>query len=198
MHPNTLETPDVQSIPRTELPYAVTFYRRLPPPHHRRTYATRKGIVRIVSLQSETRPRILFKDRFSYSHPRTHPQYKLNHLPACDSTLLQTSPELAATLASAVSNMASILIVGGLFVNNKIQEKRAARKEKKLQRYEDRYNELKREHTENEEKYVQQRRKTESDVGLREQKSRDSMRSESSDGPAKWVDEAGRARRKEE
>ena len=105
--------------------------------------------------------------------------------------------------------MASLIFAAGFLTFNKVKDKRDARKEKKRKGYEERYNELQREHTQNEEKYV--RRQTTGEIqsaqdknvlddgrpGSKERRtSSESQRSHRSgnDDPSSWVDEVVRQR----
>ena len=58
--------------------------------------------------------------------------------------------------------MASLLFAAGVITYNKVQQKREEKKEKKRLAYQTRYNELEREHTRIEEKYLQRRQTGES------------------------------------
>lgn len=103
--------------------------------------------------------------------------------------------------------MASIIVGAGLFIHGKIKDDRNKRKEKKRKRYEDRYNELEKEHESHEAQYLQRKATGESEVvgtpgeghspledPLKRRSSLESLGSQpgvdDQDGPAKWVEQA--------
>lgn len=115
--------------------------------------------------------------------------------------------------------MASLLVAASYLTYNKIKDKRAAKKEVKRQAYETRYNELEREHCENQEKRLQAQRTGSSqgtdqiahtaaaggpqsqpqdvDVFAERRKSSDSERASTDaarDDPSSWVDDVLRER----
>lgn len=103
--------------------------------------------------------------------------------------------------------MASLIVGTGLLIHGKIKGDKAKRKEKKRKQYEDRYNELEREHNSHEAEYLQRKATGDSEAisahkdeqsppsnQPRRRPSQDSLGSQrgadDQDGPAKWVEEA--------
>lgn len=103
--------------------------------------------------------------------------------------------------------MASLIVGAGLLIHGKIKDDRNKRKEKKRKRYEDRYNELEKEHKSHEAQYLQRKATGESELvgapaaghsppedSLRRRSSQESLGSQrgvdDQDGPAKWVERA--------
>ena len=100
--------------------------------------------------------------------------------------------------------MAALLFAAGILTYNKAKEKRDAKKEKKRKGYEARYLDLQREHSQNEERFLQKQKTCHSQpVSNRDlfqegpaeprerRNSEDSQRSHHSadDDPSKWVNE---------
>ena len=105
--------------------------------------------------------------------------------------------------------MASLIFAAGFLTYNKVKDKREAKKEKKRKGYEDRYTELQREHTQNEEKLTKQKtgdnssgNPFEENVAAPKERrtSTESQRSRHSndDDPNQWVEEVVRQRSKSE
>ena len=105
--------------------------------------------------------------------------------------------------------MASLILGAGILLHDKIKHDKAKRKEKKRKSYEERYNELEKEHKSGEAKYLERKQTGESAVvtdntGTSEKQSaprRSSSASQRSlhsinehDSPARWVEEAQKER----
>ena len=104
--------------------------------------------------------------------------------------------------------MASLIFAAGFLTYNKVKDKREAKKEKKRKGYEERYTELEREHTQDQEKFITKQKTGdkpsgnpfEDNVAVPKERrtSTDSQGSRhSNDGdPSQWVEEVVRQRSK--
>lgn len=148
-------------------------------------------------------PRLCLHHQFETSEARHAKCYLATntfHLPVYPSTKLK---------------MASLIIAAGIATTAKIQQNRENKREKKRKEHERRYSELEEEHRAYEDKYLSRRNTTSSGIedrggnqsssnpffdieeeGKERRNSEDSHRSDSEDGPEKWVDDVVKQREK--